>query len=128
MATRRASPRAQRGLALLGLLAVIVLVFAWILTSRLNAANSSVSVDREHNAKVLARAKSALIGYMAQRAATAGENNPGSLPCPEAPADFNVPGAEGTANGNCSLPAVGRLPWRTIGVEKLVDAAGETIW
>jgi len=128
VATRPARRGAQRGLALLGLLAVIVMVFAWILTSRLNAANSHVALDREHNAKVLSRAKAALIGYMAQRAAMAGENNPGSLPCPEAPADFNVPGAEGTANGNCSLPAVGRLPWRTIGVEKLVDAAGEPLW
>jgi hypothetical protein len=115
-------------LALLGLLAVIVMVFAWILTSRLNAANRYVALDRGHNAKVMSRAKAALIGHMAQKAAMTGENNPGSLPCPEAPADFNVPGAEGTANGNCSLPAVGRLPWRTIGVEKLVDAAGEPLW
>jgi hypothetical protein len=128
VATRRASPRAQRGLALLGLLAVIVMVFAWILTSRLNAANQYVALDRGHNAKVLARAKAALIGYMAQQAATAGENNPGSLPCPEAPANFGVPAQEGITAGSCTLPAVGRLPWRTIGAEKLVDAAGEPLW
>ena len=128
MAPRRASLQAQRGLALLGLLAVIVMVFAWILTSRLNAANSSVSTDREHNAKVMSRAKAALIGHMAQRAASADENDPGSLPCPEAPANFGVPAQEGIAAGNCTLPAVGRLPWRTLGVERLVDAAGEPLW
>ena len=82
MATRRASLRAQRGLALLGLLAVIVMVFAWILTSRLNAANQYVALDREHNARVMGRAKAALIGYVAQQAVLASENNPGSLPCP----------------------------------------------
>jgi hypothetical protein len=26
------------------------------------------------------------------------------------------------------LPAVGRLPWRTLGLDKLVDAAGEPLW
>lgn len=128
MAPRPASPRAQRGLALLGLLAVIVMVFAWILTSRLNAANQYVVLDREHNARVMSRAKAALIGYMAQQAASAGENNPGSMPCPEAPGNFGVAGQEGIASGNCTLPAVGRLPWRTLGLERLVDAAGEPLW
>ena len=128
MAPRPASRSAQRGLALLGLLAVIVMVFAWILTSRLNAANQHVALDREHNARVMSRAKAALIGYMAQQAAMAGENNPGSMPCPEAPANFGVPAQEGIAAGNCTLPAVGRLPWRTLGLERLVDAAGEPLW
>jgi len=128
MARRRASRRAQRGIALLGLLAVAVMVFAYVLTSRLNAASQFVGIDREHNAKVLAQAKRALIGYMAQQAAMAGENNPGRLPCPEAPAFFGDPAQEGIAAGNCTLPAVGRLPWRTLGLERLVDAAGEPLW
>src|SRR3990170_1470868 len=89
---RAASRRAQRGMALMALLAAAVMVFAYVLTSRLNAASRFVGIDREHNAMVLARAKRALIGYMAQQAAMPGENNPGHLPCPEAPANF------GTAN------------------------------
>ena len=68
----RASRRAQRGVALLGLLAVAVMVFAYVLTSRLNAASRFVGIDGDHNARVLARAKQALIGYMAQQAAMSG--------------------------------------------------------
>lgn len=128
MAKPRASRREQRGAALLGLLAVIVMVFAYVLTSRLNAASRFVGIDRGHNAAVMARAKQALIGYVAQQASLPSENHPGSLPCPEAPAYYGDPAQEGIAAGSCTLPAVGRLPWRTIGVEKLVDAAGEPLW
>lgn len=127
MARLAASPRAQRGVALLGLLAVAVMVFAYVLTSRLNAASQFVGIDREHNAKMLARAKHALVGYMAQQAALAGENNPGHLPCPEAPANFGTSN-EGIEAAFCAVPAVGRLPWRTLGLDKLVDSAGEPLW
>jgi hypothetical protein len=126
--TRRAAGRrAQRGAALLGLLAVAVMVFAYVLTSRLNAASQFVGIDREHNAKVLAQAKRALVGWMAMNAAGT-DDNPGRLPCPEAPGDFNTVN-EGRAAGSCMPPNnVGRLPWRTLGLEKLVDAAGEPLW
>jgi hypothetical protein len=103
------------------------MVFAYVLTSRLNAASRFVGIDREHNARVLNRAKQALIGYMAQQAALAGENNPGHLPCPEAPANFGTAN-EGIEASFCAAPAVGRLPWRTLGLERLVDAAGEPLW
>jgi hypothetical protein len=56
------------------------------------------------------------------------DDNPGRLPCPEAPGDFNTVN-EGRAAGSCMPPNnVGRLPWRTLGLEKLVDAAGEPLW
>jgi hypothetical protein len=127
VARRTVSRRAQRGLALLGLLAVAVMVFAYVLTSRLNAASQFVALDRENNAKLLARAKQALIGYMAQQAAMSGENNPGHLPCPEAPANFGTAN-EGIEASFCTTQAIGRLPWRTLGLPKLVDAAGEPLW
>ncbi|MGH8742019.1 MAG: hypothetical protein ACREUN_13965, partial [Burkholderiales bacterium] len=112
----------------MALLAVAVMAFAYVLVSRLNAASMFVGVDREHNAKVMARAKRALVGYVAQQASLAVENNPGRLPCPEASAFFGDPAQEGIAAGNCTLPAVGRLPWRTLGLEKLVDADAEPLW
>ncbi len=127
MKPRPASRRSQRGLALLGLLAVIVMVFAYVITSRLNAASQFVALDREQNAQVMSRAKAALIGYVAQQASLANEKNPGRLPCPEAPGYYGT-ASEGIAAGNCSLPAVGRLPWRTLGLEKLTDVAGEPLW
>jgi hypothetical protein len=64
---------------------------------------------------------------MAQQAAMSGENNPGHLPCPEAPANFGTAN-EGIAASYCASQAIGRLPWRTLGLPKLVDAAGEPLW
>ncbi len=115
-------------MALLAMLAVVMMGVAYALVDRLHAASRFVAVDRDHNAKVLNRAKQALVGYVAQRAATAGENNPGRLPCPEPGAFFGDPAQEGIAAGNCTLPAVGRLPWRTLGLDKLVDANAEPLW
>jgi hypothetical protein len=130
----------QDGIALLGLLALIVLGASWWLVSALATPANRVASDREHNAKVLAQAKVALIGTVGLMAGDtttppAGEANPGRLPCPEAPAAANnfaagvyVVGDDGVAAGNCNLPAVGRLPWRTLGIEQLRDAAGEPLW
>ena len=56
-----------------------------------------------------------------------GENNPGAFLCPEAAANIGT-GNEGLAQSNCTLPAIGRLPWKTIGIEKLQDASGEPLW
>jgi hypothetical protein len=119
--------RRQDGVALLGLMAVVVLVMAYLVVSRFNAASAFVGIDREHNGKVLNQAKQTLIGWVARQAATANENNPGRLPCPEAGAFFGTAN-EGTAAGNCTLPAIGRLPWRTLGMDKPIDAGGEALW
>jgi hypothetical protein len=124
---RRVSRRAQRGAAMLGLLAVVVMAFAYVVTSRLNAASERTAIDRAHNAKVLNQAKQALIGWVAMNAAGT-DQNPGRVPCPEAPGFFGDPSQEGIAAGSCTLPAVGRLPWRTLGLDRLVDSAGEPLW
>ena len=119
----------QRGVALIALLAVIALGATWYLTSRLHAESGLMTaVVRQRNAQVLDQAKQALIGYVANDAADAAEQNPGRLPCPEAPGSFDNPSTEGTAAGNCTLPAVGRFPWKTLGLDKLVDASGEPLW
>lgn len=123
------SRKRERGVALLAMLAVIALLASYFLVSRLNMESGGVAAaNRIRSAAVLNQAKQALIGYVAQRAVQATENNPGRLPCPEAPGNFGDPANEGTAAGNCSLPSVGRLPWRTLGLDKLVDAAGEPLW
>jgi hypothetical protein len=130
MMKARSIPR-QRGAALLALLAVLVLGASWFLVSRLDALSADFTArDRVYNAAVLNRAKQALIGYVAAQAVKAGENNPGSLPCPENPGDFDsTTGREGLIGTACgSSLKVGRFPWRTIGTEKLVDASGEPLW
>lgn len=119
----------ERGLALIALLAVIALGASWFLVSRLNAESNYLTVvNQTRNAAVLNRAKQALIGYIAAQAAHSGENRPGAFPCPEAPADFNDSSNEGTVSYPCTLPIVGRFPWKTLGLDKLVDSAGEPLW
>jgi len=117
----------QRGLALAGLLALFTVGATWWLVSALNAPVNRTTSERLHNAKVLQQAKAALIGYAAQKASMPGENGPGSLPCPEAKANIGTTD-EGIAASVCTLPAVGRLPWRTLGLPKLFDASGEPLW
>jgi len=122
----RASVSGQRGFALIAVVSLIVLISAYLLVKQLNA--STTGDRRNYNAKVLNQAKQALIGYVAQQASQSGENNPGRLPCPEAAGYYGDPAQEGIAAGSCTLPAVGRLPWRTLGLDKLVDAAVEPLW
>ena len=106
---------------------------SWALLSRLDGASGDfLAAKRARNAKVLNQAKQALIGYVAAQAAQAGENNPGSLPCPENLGDFDsTTGRQGRAGINCGLSSaqkVGRFPWRALGTDQLVDADGESLW
>jgi hypothetical protein len=123
----------QRGAALIALLAVIVLAAGWMLVSRVRGSSSDIlAAKRARNAIVLNQAKQALIGYVAAQAVKPGENNPGNLPCPENPGDFDsTTGREGLAGINCGTGSgqkVGRFPWRTLGLDRLVDADGEPLW
>src|SRR6267143_1173837 len=127
------SPGRQRGVALVALLAVAMLAVSWIILSRLNAASSaSTAARRMSNAEVLNQAKQALIGYVAKEVLDLSENIPGRLPCPESPTDAGTDN-EGRAGSTCdpTFPIninIGRLPWRTLGLDKLVDDATEPLW
>ena len=128
---RRRSPGAggaQRGIALLVMLILVTLGGSWFAVTRLAARANFVAANRTGNAEALQRARQALIGWVARNAAQAGENNPGRLPCPEAAGYAGDPSQEGIAAGSCTLPKVGRLPWRTLGLDKLRDSAGEPLW
>jgi hypothetical protein len=110
------------------MLVVLVLAGTYLLVKQLSAATTPTAARREHNARVLQQAKRALIGYVVMKAGQTGENDPGTFPCPEAPGNYGDPAQEGIAAGNCSAPAVGRLPWRTLGIDQLTDAWGEPLW
>src|SRR6185437_5226802 len=123
----------QRGLAMLALVAIVVMGSLYWMMSGLAQPANRTAAKRAQNAKVLQNAKAALIGYVAMNAATPGatftDDNPGSLPCPEAPGNVGNPAQEGIAASVCgSLPAVGRLPWRTLGIDKPLDASSEPLW
>jgi hypothetical protein len=117
----------QSGAVLMAMLAVLVLGTAWWAVTAISTPVSRVALERAHNARILQEAKSALIGYVAHRTAMTTENDPGRLPCPEAAGNIGTAN-EGIAAGNCTLPAVGRLPWRTLGLDKWRDIAGEPLW
>src|SRR5262245_6901032 len=115
-------------MALLALLAIVVVIFAYALVTRLPLATGLTAEKREHNATVMSQAKQALIGWMVLNAAQT-DNNPGRLPCPEGVNNI------GTTNEGIAAPSpgnpcatVGRLPWRTLGLDKLVDADAEPLW
>lgn len=117
-------PARQRGAALLIILAIIGIGAAFLLVSALNKANRQIERDKI-TASAFAKAKEALIGWSVARG-DVGNPRPGELPCP----DTNAPGSVnyGTEAGSCVAGAIGRLPWRTLGIEELKDGYGETLW
>jgi len=118
----------QRGVALLVLLLVLSLGGIWYLVTGMQQRSTNfTAASRTYNARVLSQAKAAVMGYVAHQAAVSGENNPGAFLCPEAAGNIGTAN-EGVAASNCALPAVGRLPWKTIGIDKLVDVRGEPLW
>lgn len=130
---RFAPGRRQGGVVLIALLAVISIGASWIFFSELNKNTANnLALQRAHNAKVLEEAKRALLGWAALNAANTSDVNPGRLPCPEDTAFYYDASNEGTAATACadasSRPVIGRLPWRTLGIPKLLDASGEPLW
>ena len=126
-----ASPRRQHGAALLALMAIIMLGGMWFLLYVVQPVNRVVA-EREHNAKVLYEAKQAVLGWVVKNALDSTDWNPGKLPCPEALGNFTVPpnASEGTMQGFCggAVTAVGRVPWKSLGIDKPYDATGEVLW
>ena len=82
---------------------------------------SSVRLENEKGTqKILLEAKEALIGF-----AAASSLRPGQLPCP----DTNNDGDAEPLNGAGDCPnTIGRLPWRTLGLDDPRDAASERLW
>lgn len=126
----RAPLRRQAGMALIAVAAVLVAGTAWLSVSLLGDAQTQSTRRRAKDAATLQEAKAALIAFAAQRAYEPAENSPGRLPCPEDPAYMTD--ADGDNDGleaaTCTLPAVGRLPWRTLGLAPLRDTSGELLW
>ena len=124
---RTGTGRAQRGAALIVLMAVIAVSAAWLFVNAVTDASRNLDARRrQESSEALKTAKYALLGYVASQALT--DSTPGRLPCPEAPGYYGDPSQEGIAAPSCTLPAVGRLPWRTLGVDKLTDSYGEPLW
>jgi hypothetical protein len=118
----------ERGIALLALLALVGLGAAIALLAMANPLPGELRRE-EVTRKALAKAKEALIAY----ATTYGDEHPGEvpgyLPCPDLGAAGI--GGEGGAEASCgaaNTTIIGRLPWKTLGIEPLRDGYGECLW
>lgn len=134
---RKHLPAGQRGAALLAMVGMVSLVVIFAYVSGLTSSTANLA-QRETLATTtaLAQAKEALINY----AVTYKDRNddtvagtytvPGYLPCPEMVA---TSGSEGVAAGtiDCGsrlVSQLGRLPWRTLGLDPVKDGSGECLW
>lgn len=108
----------QRGQALLVLLVILVVAGSAVFYSFAGPTNSAIERDKI-TAAALAQAKTALIGY-----AASDPNQPGVLPCPDRDND----GSADAPCGATGVTAIGRLPWKTLGLSALRDGSGECLW
>jgi hypothetical protein len=113
--------RRQRGaVGLLLMLLVVLTLGGALLVSTLGAASSRAAMSAE----TLAVAAAALAGHARAQRCTQGTGTVADhLPCP------NTGAPEGVAAPSCgATTAIGRLPWKTLGLAPLRDAAGECLW
>ncbi len=131
------SARVQRGFALIALLSLAALISAFLIASALNFTSAGISNEREERSmNALRKAKAALIAYAAseqwQLYKGQATDQPGALPCPdivhdgteaeEGDSDCVAAGFSSTSN------LIGRVPWKTLGIDDLRDASGERLW
>ncbi len=112
----------QRGAALLLFLLIMITVAAGFLVSAFEPSSPFVRVAADR--KVLQQAKEALLGYALTYAEINPNSPPGYLPCP----DFNGDGLSNEPCGAANQSALGRLPWRTLGLGPLRDSSGSCLW
>ena len=132
MSTRMIRNARQRGAALIVIAALLAIGVCALLVSALNATVfDHTTTLRTRNAEALQQAKAALVGHVAREVLNLANSVPGLLPCPESPSQAGT-STEGAAAGSCDPAAadktIGRLPWRTLGIDKLVDGANEPLW
>lgn len=123
----------QRGMTLIMLVFIVGLAAMAYLMYALNPTTVKIERDKKTTA-ALAMAKSALLAYASSvnvslPCFTNFCPRPGDLPCPDT--DNN-----GTAETSCGDAAgatgqtnrLGRLPWKTLGLDDLRDGHGERLW
>ncbi len=128
-ALRGTGASARRGFALIALLALAALISAFLIASALNLTSAGNSNEREeHSMNALRKAKAALIAYAASEQwqlykTPATYFQPGALPCPDQDDD-----GDADCTGSTSFSMIGRVPFKTLGIDDLRDASGERLW
>lgn len=130
MQNRQKSINKQQGAALIMMAFIIGLAVIAYLLHALDPARLKAEQDKKTN-QALSIAKQALLAYSAETISVAPTPSPtacnlncarpGDLPCPDKDND-------GDADTPCMASAVGRLPWKTLGLGDLRDGTGERLW
>lgn len=114
----------QDGFAAIALLLLGAMAAVALLLAHQNLAAVARGHAQAHSIAALAEARAALAGY----ALGYPERHPGQgygyLPCPDGQNDGSPAGACGVRG----LGAIGRLPYRTLGLADLRDGWGECLW
>lgn len=139
MTSFRTRKRPEGGFALVALVALVAAGILWFVVGSL--APPLLDAYRAHKTRsALAQARDALIGYALQHRDRRPGEMYGYLPMPDLGESRNQNGALGlpcAAEGCAKLnntgttgtdTYIGRLPWRTLGLEPLRDGHGECLW
>ena len=115
----------QRGAALLMLLLILLLGAAFVVMGDWSAIALKMERDNQTHTS-LAVAKDALIAWSVLQGdiGTGTNPRPGTLPCP----DTNDSGLQAASCSAAGGTSIGRLPWKTLGIEDVRDADGERLW
>lgn len=130
----RSFPRPIRlhGAALLLLMSLLAVMLSFALIGAYGSQRNPAR-QAEITTQALAQARLSLIAWsLSQTASSYNRSRPGELPCPDlhAPGDENAGWPASNDDDSCNTQArrIGRLPWNTLGLPKLVDGSGETLW
>lgn len=124
-------PARQRGAALLILFVIISMGVIFALVAGLNRGAGDLARARDQKTyAALAQAKEALIAYAVTYAddPTHANRVPGFLPCPDLESSLREGAAAPLNCGGSLVSVMGRLPWKTLGLEALKDGSGECLW
>lgn len=118
MAISENLPQHQRGFTLVLLSTVFAVVLLGVFVSVISM-RSAQQIAEERTTTALGLARDALTAYAATHPTL-----PGRLPCPDSDGD----GVANTPCGAAGTNAIGRLPWKTLGLPDLREASGECLW
>ena len=120
--------RCQNGFVVAALLLVLVFASMAMMLGQRDLRAAGESQRYLVTMRNLAKAREALLAYAQTYHLTHPGKPPGFLPCPD---KLRVGGLEGSSNAPCGATgvyAIGRLPFRTLGLSPLRDGYGECFW
>lgn len=125
-----AARQQQGGYVLVIMLVIVVMGSLYGLLNRLNT-NAVESSRTAVTNQALKQARQALLAYAVTYRDRVSGYGFGYLPCPDMASDDINPNMIGTHAGNCGTtgqPAIGLLPYQTLGLPELRDGDGNCLW